>query len=400
MYAPMEFTAAVTLISLGCVLLAAYGAHVVGAKTHVPRVTLLLLLGIAAGPLGLNLVSPTLERGFPLVTAMTLAVVGFLLGERFFGPELKRTGRTVVWVSIGVTAATAVLVSGTLLIAGAPLIVALVVAGIAPATAPAATVDIVREAGAKGPLTSVVLGVVALDDVLGVMLFSLMLVIAETVTRAGALDGVGAEVLLGLWEIFGAALLGVLFGLPMAALTGRLRRGEPAIAEVTGFVLLCAGVASAIGASYLLACMVLGATVANRARHHTRPFHTIEGVADPFLAIFFVLAGVQFEPISLGGLGLIALLYVVARTLGRVIGGQIGGRIAKAGHTIQTRVGWCLLPQAGVSIGLALIAANRLPEVGDAILSLILSTTVFFEVVAPIFTCSQLARAGEVAREG
>lgn len=392
----MENAPGITLLGLGLVLLGAFLAHVIGARMHVPRVTLLLLLGIATGPVGLDLVPVALQQAFPFIAAMALAMVGFLLGEQFAGREVKRTGRAIVWVSAAVTLCTAVFVFGALLAVGAPLAVALLLAGIAPATAPAATIDIIRELKARGPLTTIVLGVVALDDVLGVMLFSVVLAIASGVAGAGAGPALGSTLLSGLWEIVGAVLVGVLLGLPMAALTGRLRPGEPAVAEVMGFVFLCAGLASAVEASYLLACMVLGATVANRARHHTRPFHMIQGIADPFLALFFVLAGVQLEVIGLAEVGILGGIYIVARTAGRLIGGNIGGHLGGADPVVRSRVGWCLLPQAGVSVGLALLAAIRLPDAGGIVLRLVLATTVVLEIAAPVVTRWHLTRAGEV----
>jgi Kef-type K+ transport system membrane component KefB len=229
------------------------------------------------------------------------------------------------------------------------------------------------------------------------MLFSLMLALASAVAGSGK---PGAELAAGLWEVGGAVLVGTAFGWPMAQLTGRLKRGEPHIVEAGGFVLLCAGVAGLLGVSHLLACMVLGAVVANLARHHKRPFHTIGGISEPFLAIFFVLAGMQLEPVALGGAGLIAAVYVAGRVIGRLAGGWLGGRFARASSVVLSRVGWCLLPQAGVSIGLALVAAERLPEYADVILQVVIATTVLFEIVAPPLTRWHLERAGEIPASG
>jgi Kef-type K+ transport system membrane component KefB len=270
---------------------------------------------------------------------------------------------------------------------------ALLLAGIAPASAPAAILDLIRENHAKGPLTKTVLGVVAIDDAWGVILFSFLLVLAETLNGQGS---VLIELSRGLWEIFGAILLGIFFGIPMAWLTGRLKKGEPSILEAMGFVFICGGVALALNISYLLACIVLGATVANFAKHHTRPFRDIEGAIEPFLVTFFLLAGFECNIMVLKTLSVIGVAYVLSRSVGLIAGGNIAARIVRAPPLVQSHVGWCLLPQAGVALGLALLCSERLPQLADKILPLVIGTTVLFEVVGPLITRWHLQKAGEL----
>jgi Kef-type K+ transport system membrane component KefB len=180
----------------------------------------------------------------------------------------------------------------------------------------------------------------------------------------------------------------------MAWLTGRLRRGEPMLLESAGFVFVAAGLASVLGLSYLLTCMVLGVVVANRARHHVRPFRSIEGISEPFLALFFFVAGYKLEWEALPALGLVGLAYVAARITGRVVGGQLGGRLAHSTPEVQHRLGLCLMPQAGIALGLALVASDRLPDV-DFLLPLVIAATVVFELIGPPLTLLQLRKAGE-----
>lgn len=383
-----------TLIVLGLLLLAGYAAHTAGARTHIPRVTLLLLVGLAAGPYGLNLVPPEAADWFPLVAHMALAMIGFLLGERLLGRDIEASGRIVLWVSVLQTLAVAFLVLAILWAAGVSPLVALLLAGIAPASAPAATVDIVHECKARGPLTDTVLGVVAIDDAWGILLFSLVLVLVEGLM---GFNPPLLELLLGVWEIAGACLLGILTGFPMAWLTGRLKAGEPTLLEAAGFVFLCAGLAMRLHVSYLLACMVMGATVAHRAIHHTRPFREIEGVSEPFLVIFFLLAGYRFEVDALFQVGGVIFFYVLARGLGKVLGGRLGARFGGAPPEIAKRVGWCLFPQAGVALGLALLVSERIPQLGALILPMVIAATIFFELLGPVFTRWHLQRAGETS---
>lgn len=385
-----------TLITLGATLLAGYLAYVTGPLIHVPRVTLLLLTGVLCGPSVLGLIPSDAANWFPFMAHIALAMVGFLLGERFMGKTLKQKGKAVLWISVGETLAAALIVFGALLALGASLPLALIMAGIAPASAPAAIFETVREGKAEGSLTKTLLGVVAIDDAWGVLTFSVLFVTAQAVSGGGsALHELGA----GVWEVFGAALLGLVIGFPMAWITGRVRAGEPTLVEALGFVLLCSGLATVLDVSYLLAAMVLGAVVANRARHHQRPFHEIEGVSEPFLAVFFVLAGLKLELSTVTALGAIGATYIIARTAGLIGGGIVAGKLAGARPEVSKRIGWCLLPQAGVAIGFALLAQDRMPGTGGKVLPLVIATTVLFEVLGPLLARWQLYRASEWGHE-
>jgi Kef-type K+ transport system membrane component KefB len=237
---------------------------------------------------------------------------------------------------------------------------------------------------------------VAIDDALGVILFSLFLVAAQGIAGQGAHF---SQLLKGLWEVFGAVLVGTLISFPMVWATTRVRGGRATLVEAAGFVFLCAGLASVLKVSYLLSTMMLGAIMANRAKKNMRPFHAIEGVREPFLAVFFVLAGLGFEPSQLAKLGLTGAVYVAGRTAGLVLGGKIAGKIVQAPKEVQSRVGWCILTQAGVALGFALLAQEQLPEYADAVLPLIVGTTIIFELTGPLIARWHLGKAGELSAD-
>lgn len=385
---------AMDLLFIGAIMLVALAAHSVGQKLNVPRVTLLLLVGALAGPELLDLVPASVSDNFPLVTELTLAMVGFLLGERMSVRDLRQ-GREAIIVSLAVTLITALVLFLAVWAVTQNMVASLLLAAIATATDPAATLDVIRETGARGPLTRLVSRVVAIDDAWGAILFSVLLVVAELVSGNGAdlMETVGH----GLYEVLGALVLGVLLGLPMAWMTGRLKPGEPMLLESAGFVFLAAGIAGALNVSYLLTCMALGVTVANAAHHHIRPFRSIEGIVEPFLAMFFFLAGFSLDWEVLPTLGLFGGVYVVARIIGRLAGGYAGGLLAGSTQVVRRRNGACLLPQAGVAMGLALVATQRLPDMAF-ILPLIIGSTVLFELIGPSITMTQLRRAGETRK--
>ncbi len=381
------------LLILGILLLAGYGAHVAGRKVNIPRVTLLLLIGLISGPYFLHVLPVNVTEWFPQIAHMALAMVGFLLGERFYGKDLQTTGSVILWVSISQTLITAVVVFGLILMAGAGVIMALLLAAVCSATDPAATYDVVNEKKANGPLTKALLGVVALDDAWGIILFSFILVLVELVL--GTADA-GFVLIDSLWDIFGAILLGIILGFPMAWLTGRIKKGEPTMLEALGFVFLCGGLALYLDVSFLLSCMVLGAIVANRAKHHTKPFRDIKGISEPFLALFFFLAGYKFELPAIMAVSSITFFYILARLAGKYIGGLLGGKVSGADKVIQKRIGLCLIPQAGVAMGMALLIAEKLPEQGIQILQIVIASTIIFEIIGPLFTVWQLRKSGEI----
>jgi len=387
---------AYSLIVVGLFLLAGFVAHVCGRRSHVPRVTLLLLLGFLASPAVLNLVSEDVSGYFPLAAKVALSIIGFQLGERFLGKELRKTGKIVFSISLSEVLLTAALVFFVLWGLGCDFTLALLLAAVAPASAPAATCDVIQQSGAKGPVSETVLGVVAVDDAWGVILFSILLAVAAFFTGEG---GSMAVILHGFREVFGGILLGIVAGLPMAFLTGRIRRGNLTIVESLGFVFFVSGIAIHFELSYILACMAMGATVSNLAEHHKRPFHAIEEIEQPFLIIFFLLAGFDFEINKLWTAGMVGVAYVLARTLGLVVGGYLGGFLSNAERVVRTHAGLCLLPQAGVALGLALMVSERHPDIGSQVLSIIVGTTVVFELGGPIATYYALRHAGEIHQQ-
>jgi Kef-type K+ transport system membrane component KefB len=355
---------------------------------------LLLLCGFVVGPAVLDWLPAFTVQWFPVLTDIALAMIGFLLGHNLTRRRFKELGRPVLIMSLGEVMMTAVLVFTGLALLGLPTEVALLLAGIAPATAPAAIVDVVHAYRAKGRFTDALLGIVAIDDAWGLLLFSLLLAAAQAISGLGDASD---SLLHGLRDVGGALLLGIAVGLPMALITGRVRPGEPSQAEALGLVLLCAGLAEWFAVSYILSAIVLGAVVANTARHHQRPFRAIEGIEWPFLVLFFLLAGAALHVDMLAEAGALTLAYIGLRVAGRLLGIRGGGRISGSDLTLQRWMGLALLPQAGVAIGMALIAAQRFPEIGDLVLSVVLASTVCFELAGPIATRWALARVGEIA---
>jgi Kef-type K+ transport system membrane component KefB len=385
-----------TLITLGALLLGGLAVETLGRRLPVPRVTLLLLFGYLIGPDMAGLLSASeAQRWFEPMTTIALVMVGFLIGEKFHPERMQAWGRTALIVSLVQAVITAAVTAVGLMMLGISPAVALLLGGVACATAPAATFDVVREEAAAGPLTDTLVGVVAFDDAWALLIFSLAAAAVAVMTGMGEGNGF---VFHALREIGGALLLGGVLGALAGWLTQRIRPGEPTLLEALGIVLLTAGLATLWDLSFILAAITLGAVMTNLARHHQRAFHEIEHIEWPFLLLFFVLAGASMHVdvlLSVGGLG---LAYILLRVVGKVGGGALGVAMAGGDSVLKRWLGPSLLPQAGIALGLALIVEQRFPEIDGHLLSLIIAATVVFELLGPPVTRVALRRAGESGR--
>lgn len=378
------------LVAIGGMLLVGLAADAVGRRTLVPRVTLLLACGVIVGDEGLGLVPARVSGSFEEIANVALMMIGFLLGGKLTVDLFRKDGRQLIWISIAAALGTTMIVALTLLAVGVPLTVAILLGCIAAATAPAATADTVMESASNSRFSRLLLAIVAIDDVWALFLFSLGL---ATVALLNGMHDISVSLLDAAYEIFGALLLGGVIGLLAAKLTGRIKPGQPMLTEALGLVFVCGGAALWFDVSFLIATMTMGSVITNLATHHDYPFHEIENIEWPFMVVFFMLAGVSLEIGMLTGLGLIGVAYLMGRVGGKLLGAWIGARASHADVDVRRWMGLALLPQAGVAIGMALLAADQFPEYRETILPIVIASTVLFELVGPIFTRMALRHA-------
>ncbi|MBM7457151.1 NhaP-type Na+/H+ or K+/H+ antiporter [Oceanisphaera litoralis] len=378
--------AALSMVALGAILSLSIAADVLAARTSLPRVSLLVLLGVliavvdqfwlgGTGGIMLNgLTEPLIE--------LALVMVAFLLGSELTIARLRRTGWLITVISLAVLVCSVLLVGAGLWLLGFPLALAIALAAISVATDPAAVRETVHGRHDTRLAARVLLGIVAIDDGWGILVFGLAMAVLGWLS-----SGHGELVLLhALWELGGAVLMGLLIGFPAAWLTGRLAPGEPTQVEAIALILLLAGCSAGLGVSPLLAAMTAGTVIANVSAHHTRSFRAIEQIEWPFLVFFFVLSGAMIDLYRLNDALWLTLAYVGLRLLGRWLGGWLGIWLASPARRakLPASMGLALTPQAGMAIGMALLAAEQLPQHGAVLLSAVVSSTILFELVGPV----------------
>jgi Kef-type K+ transport system membrane component KefB len=371
------------LLAIGGILLLGMSCDYIGKKTTLPRVTLLLIFGVIIGQQLLDFIPQSLTNNFEIVTDMALLVVGFLLGGKFDLKKLKKDGSSLIWISAAEALFTALLVTVGLWLLSLPLPVAFLLGCIATASSPVPILDVIVELKTNSRFSELVLKVVAIDDVWALILFSLGIALMSIFHGNG--DGISSILLAG-YQIFGAVLLGLALGIPGAQLTGRIKSGEPTLVEALGLVFACGGLALYLDVSYLIAVMVMGAVIANTAKHHEYPFHEIENIEWPFMLVFFVLAGASLELAALKQITLIGIVYIFCRSLGKYSGAWLGAKISGVDRQSRNWMGVALLPQAGVEIGMVLLAALQFPEYRQLFLPLVISGTIIFELIGPPLT--------------
>ncbi|MCP5018853.1 MAG: cation:proton antiporter [Ketobacter sp.] len=358
---------------------------------HVPRVTLLILSGVALGPHGAGLLNGVSETWFPLIADITLLIIGYLLGARLTKSYLNKYIGGVLNASLVITLTTVAMVITGLLLAGFSLEVAVLLGSIAAATDPAATLDVLHQRKANSYFSNLLQGIVALDDVLGLLIFSLALAALGLINQN---DAPLTPVLTMLWDIGGALLLGGIVGGLLAFLLNKRDPEQSVIVESLGFIFLCGGLSIHLEVSFLLAAMTMGLVVVNTADATADHLHEIEDIEQPFLLLFFVMAGATLNLDAGAAVGVAGLLFIVLRALGR----YLGGCLCPSNPELQGHRRWLgvsLLPQAGVAMGMALVGAHAYPQHAGVLLSVAIAATVIFEVTGPVFINLALDRVDE-----
>ncbi len=387
-----------TILSIGILLLGALVAERLVARIKVPGVTAYILLGVLLGPSIFNLLDTELIGVSDIMSNIVLGFIAFHIGSNFSGENFRKIGSSVLVVSLLETSITFLFVmGGILLITQEPIYMASVYGAIAAATAPTATMMIVMQYNARGPFTDLLLGIVSMDDAWGVILFSITLFFAMN-AHADTGTGGGVSTLffhIG-FELLTAALVGTLAAYIVRWFGKYVQRRGDALTFILGLLFFSTGTALFFGASALLTNIVFGTVVINLEPTSYRFFDHLKKVDWPLYIMFYVLVGANFKVELMVSLGVVALVYVLFRIIGKVCGSYIGGYISVKDKSVRRYMGLALMPQAGVALGLALLAKSRFPELGEMLFVTITATTILYELIGPFATRYALIKAGDI----
>ncbi|MEG1426374.1 MAG: cation:proton antiporter, partial [Oscillospiraceae bacterium] len=332
---------------------------------------------------------------FSVIADAALGFIAFSVGSEFKLSYIKRVGMTPIVIALLEATCASALVIFAMLAIGQPLPFALVIGAIAAATAPAATVMVIRQYKAKGPVTETLLTVVALDDAVALMLFGICMAVAQQTANAAGGDLLSA-VLKPLYEIFGSLLLGAILGVLILVPLRFFKKEGNRLCIVIAMVFVAAALALKLELSALLVCMAMGCLFVNTSSQAPAVMKVSDSFTPPILLLFFVLSGTELDIRILPSIGVVGIVYVLVRVLGKYLGAFVGGKLMKAPAPVQKYLGPALIPQAGVAIGLSLIATTALPEYGATIRAIVLCATLIYEIIGPAVTKICLQKAGEI----
>lgn len=363
-----------------------------------PNVTGYLIVGLIFGPYVLKLFPAGIIEELSIIPQVALGFIAFSIGSEFKISYLKKVGKAPIVIAILESLFAVLVVDFVLIITGHDVPFSLCLGAIAAATAPAATLMVVKQYRAKGPVTETLLPVVALDDATALMCFSISVAIAKAIASGGS-DSILMTIVKPIAEIVLSILLGGVMGFILRLLTkwftGRGNRISAAIA----ITFACIGLGDILGLSSLLICMGMGAVYANTSREADKVFELTDRITPPIFMLFFFLSGADLDISILPKVGLIGAIYIVFRVVGKLLGAGLGAKLSKAPKVVQKYLGLTLTPQAGVAIGLATTAMSVVPEYGQKIRTVILCGTVIYELTGPVITKLALKKAGEIQEE-
>lgn len=362
---------------------------------RLPNVTGYLIAGLLIGPYVFKLVPLDLVEGLELVSEMALGFIAFSIGSEFKLSYLKKLGIVPIVIALFEALTASILVTVVLVIFGFDIEIALLLGAIAAATAPAATVMVIRQFNAKGPVTSTLLSVVALDDAVALMAFGFAAAIVNILQHPGE-SSVVAAIIMPLVEIIGSIVLGFVLGFLFTLPLRFFKKNSNRLIIIAAFIFLGSSLATMLGLSPLLLCMSMSAMLVNISREAGSILKLADSITSPIYIMFFVVSGMGLEINILPSVGLIGILYIITRVVGKVAGASIGAAIMKAEETVKKYIGLTLIPQAGVAIGLTLLAARIVPQYSQTIRTVVLCATLIYELVGPGITKFALKKAGEI----
>ena len=392
----MDGTAGI-LLALCIILIAGFLFTRVTNLFRLPKVTGYIIVGVLIGPCVLGLIPAELVEHMDFVSDIALACIAFSVGKFFKLDKMRQTGWAVVIVTLAEALIAGILVTLSVwLIFGTSIDFALLLGAVATATAPASTIMTIRQYHAKGEFVRILLQVVALDDAVCLLAFSAVSAIV-TADFEGTLTV--SEILLPpLYNIL-ALLLGAACALVLSRIITPSRSKDSRLILLLAGLLGISGLCALVDVSPLMSCMLFGAVYVNLTKDK-KLFHQLDNFTPPVMALFFIESGMKLDVASLKTAGLVGIVYFLVRILGKYAGAWISCRILHLSKNVGNYLGLGLIPQAGVSIGLAALGQRILPpQVGTQLLTIILSSSVLYEMIGPACAKFAILHSGSIGEE-
>ncbi len=388
------------LISVGVILLLALAAGHVVKFLRIPEVTGYLLTGVLLGSSVLGWISDSNLAALSVLSDVALGLILFSIGTVFEWDQLRIIGRKLAIIVTFEAALTFLLVMGSEKLIGQSWAQALLLGVMAIETAAASTLMVLRECNADGPLTRLLTGVFALDNLMALLFFNILVTVIQFTEKSGTgSESFGQSVFRIAWQFLGAIALGYVIGFILSAWSRRAVEHGEQLMLLAGCVLLCVGAAKWLDVSALVANLAIGATVVNLSQRSRGLFESLTKTDPPLYAIFFVLAGANLEAHKLATLGVAGGLYVAGRLIGKLGGSLLGARVGGVTGPERRWLPPTMLAQAGLAVGLTLTLSRRLPNLAPPVTTIVLSAVIIFEVIGPLGVRWGIVRSGEAHPE-
>lgn len=384
------------LLKISVVMLVGIIGGKVARVFKLPNVSGYLVAGLFLGPSFLHFIRSNDIESFTIINELALGAIAFCIGNEFVIKDMLKLGKTIEIITLAeVIGAISIVFVVMYYLLGQPFAFSIVIAAMSAATAPAATLLVIRQYKAKGPLTKTVLPVVALDDVFGIIAFGIAMSLAKL--SFGQQQFSIIQMFTGpMIEIGGSCILGLFLGVLLVLITKKTKGRDELQAVSLMAIGIATGVSKILGLSPLLTCIVMGTTITNMKKNSLKVFDSLNDFTAPVYLLFFTLAGASLDLKILASVGVVGVAYVLARAGGKIIGAWGGANALKCDPMVTKYLGFALLPQGGISIGLLVLVRQQLPEYAVAIGTIIMFSVLIYEVSGPIFAKIALEKAGEI----
>lgn len=391
------------LLLFGVTLFITICASFLFIRIKLPQVIGYLLAGIILGVSGFKFIDMADVQNLTMVTYFALAMIGFTIGGELRWARIKRFGSSILMITFFESTFSCLAVFFAIYLLTQNLPLALLLGGLACATAPGGTTNVIQEYKARGQLTSTLYGVVGADDAFAIIIFALLSGLSKVLIGANETLNVISMLSHIIFDIGGAFFIGLSLGFVVSMWMLYVRSSDVRHLITLTSILFCAGLSVSLNVSLILSSMVMGIVVGNVRPHRSRScFVSLQAISTPLYMLFFVLIGARLDYKLLISMGSVGIIYFIFRLFGKYFGAFTGSYLANVPEKVRKNIGLCLFSQAGVAIGLAISTEIEFSnynleaqQLGASIVTIVTASTLIFQIIGPILTKYALEKANE-----